>query len=370
MVVKCTQTTHQKETINLIKDFFESVYNIDEIAEDWGNGIISRLYGVTGIKFNKPFMAEVFEGSFTTSSLLEKYPISKSQVMYIFTTLEKCYDDKTRYESKATRVYNSGKVFIDENKGNEKYFDFEKAPIYYFRSGYDLYREKAVKTLVLVANRENVVEKEHRISVSEKEDDLIQYIAYGYDYTDYETRRVKWVEREDNTDWVALREGSGKKYEYQNSDYCEHFDKSGYCVVALRKTLIKRLRGYSDYLKLKRLAETDYSQELQAKYNEIIVLKNLVATSIINNTDPRTLRVFFSLTAKVIEAITLHEKIIGKLKKSRELYEQCEYDTLSYYRPITFYDDVVVVMYDLEDLDSSIAEIKTELFDKVLQQDI
>jgi hypothetical protein len=370
MAVECTQTTHQKETVKLIKDFFDlASYNFP-YAKDWGNGIISRLFGVTGIKFNKPFMAEVFEGSFTTSSLLEKYPMSKSQVMYIFTMREKCCDDKTCYEVKATRVYNSGKVFIDGNRGNEKYFDFEQAPIYFCLDDYNSYGLKAIKTLVLVANKENVVEKEHRISVSEKEDDLIQYIVYCYDYTDYKTRRVKWVEREDNTDWVALREGSGKKYKYQDADYCEHFDKSGYCVVALRKTIIKRLRGYSDYLKLKRLAETDYSQELQARYNEIIVLKNLVATNIINNTDSRTLSVFFSLTAKVIEAITLHEKIMGKLKKSRELYEQCEYDTLSYYRPITFYDDVVCVRYDFENIDHYITEIRTKLFDELLQQDI
>ena len=371
MVVECTQTTHQKETVNLIKDFFSLAdFNFPQ-ATEWGNSIISRLYGVTGIKFDKPFMAEVFEGGYTTSSLLEQYPINKSQIMYIFTIREE-YNyrtEETYYTVRATRVYHSGKVYTEESRGNEKYFDFEKAPRYFCLDGYDSYGRKATKTLVLVANRENVVEKEHRISVSEKEDDLIQYIAYGYDYTDYETRRVKWVEREDNTDWVALREGSGKKYEYQNSDYCVHFDKSGYCVVAHRKTIIKRLRGYSDYLKLKRLAETDYSQELQARYNEIIVLKNLVATNIINNTDYKTIKVCSGLTDKVLEAITLHEKIVGKLKNSRELYEQCENKTLSH-RPITFCGDVVCVMYDFEDLDNYIMKIKTELFDNILQQDI
>jgi hypothetical protein len=377
MVVECTQTAHQKETVNLIKDFFELAnYNFPQ-ATGWGNGIISRLFGVTGIKFDKPFIAEVFEGRFTTSSLLEKYPISKSQVMYIFTIIEhrNYRTEEIEYRVGATRVYNSGKVYTDESTGNEKYFNFDIAPTYdkYFRS-YDYYIKTAMKTLVLVADRENVVEREHRKLVLGKENTLIQHIAcgYRYDYIGYETLRVKWVEREDNTDWVALREGSGKKYEYEYADYCEHFDKSGYCVVALRESLIyDRLRYYSSYLKLRKIVKTDYSQKLRTRYDEIIVLKNLIATSIINNTDLKTLKKLSCLTDKITDVIDSHEDIMRKLKKSKEIYEECEHKSFKLgFIDYGHYDRVADVKEDLKDLDSSIAKIKTELFDKILQQDI
>ncbi len=372
MAVECTQTTHQKETVNLIKDFFSLVDDDIPKATNWGTGIISRLFGITGIKFNKPFMAEVFEGSFTTSSLLEKYHINKSQVMYIFTIREHCNycTEETEYRVGATRVYNSGKVYIDESKGNEKYFNFNIAPTYdkYFRK-YDYYRNTAIKTLVLVANKENVVEKEHRKPTSEKEDDLIRYIAYGYDDTDYKTNRVEWVEREDNTDWVTLREGSGKKYEYKNSDYCEHFDKSGYCVEAFREVLSRKLEDYNDYLNLKKVVKTDYSLKLQTGYDEIIVLKNLIATSIVNNTDLKTLQTLSSLMDKITDVIELHELIMGKLKRSRKVYENCKHKFIDTYYG-SYYGKVAKVKEDLEDLDSTIMKIRTKLFDEVLQQDI
>ena len=372
MVVKCTQTTHQKETVNLIKDFFSLAdYNFPQ-ATGWGNGIIGRLFGVTGIKFDKPFTAEVFEGRFTTSSLLEKYSISKSQVMYIFTIREhKDYrTEEIEYRVGATRVYNSGKVYTDESKGNEKYFNFDIAPTYdkYFRS-YDYYINTAIKTLVLVADRENVVEREHRKPTSKKEDDLIQYIYEGYRNA-YKTCRVEWVEREDNTDWVTLREGSGKKYEYQGIDYCEHFDKSGYCIEAFREFLSRRLDKYTHFLRLKRVVGTDYSQKLRTRYDEIIVLKNLIATSIINNTDLKTLKKLSCLTDKITDVIDSHEDIMRKLKRSKEVYEENKHISLvsgfGYYH----YSNVNSVKEDLKDLDSSIAKIKTELFDKILQQDI
>ena len=368
MVVKCNQTTHQKETVKLIKDFFESADNIDDIAKKWGTNIISRLHGVTGIKFNKPFMADVFEGSFTTSSLLEKYPISKSQVMYVFITREKCCDDdKTCYEVKATRVYNSGKVYTCyESRGIEKYFKSIIAPSFLTFRGYDISRQQAIKTLVLVANRENVVEREHRKSVSEKEDYLVQCAIFGHVYN-----RVKWVEREDNTDWVTLREGSGKKYEYKKSDYCEHFDKSGYCVEAFRQFLFRKLEKYNDYLNLKKVVKADYSLKLQAKYEEIIVLKNLVGTSIINNTDRETLDTLSYLMDKITDVINSHEDIINKLKRSREVYENCKHKFIStHYGTRSYYGKVADVKEDLKDLDSSIMKIRTKLFDEILQQDI
>ena len=377
MVVNCTQTTHQKETIRLIKDFFESADNIDDFSKV-RETIISKLYGVTGIKFDKPFMAEVFEGSFTTSSLLEKYPINKSQVMYIFTIREShsWYYDKTFIKVRATRVYHSGKVFIKGNGGNEKYFDFEHAPIYYYLSDYTTDELKAIKTLVLVANKKDIVEKEHRKFVLGKENYLIQHIANGYNNA-YKTRRVEWVEREDNIDWVTLREGSGKKYEYRNSDYfkqsdyCEHFDKSGYCVEAFREFLSRRLGDYRNYLRLKRVVRTDYTLKLLTRYEEVIVLKNLIATSIINNTDLKTLKTLNCLTDKITDVIELHEVIMGKLKRSKEVYEECEHKSLNIgWGAYSYYAKVTDVKEDLEDLDSSIAKIKTELFDKILQQDI
>ena len=368
MVVKCSQTTHQKETVKLIKDFFNLAdYNFPR-ATEWGNGIISRLFGVTGIKFNKPFMAEVFEGSFTTSSLLEKYPISKSQVMYTFTIREQTnYRGETYYKVRATRVYHSGKVFIDGHKGSEKYFDFKKAPIHYYLGDYDTSIQQAIKTLVLVADKENVVEKEHRISVPKKEDELIQHIVNGYN--DYKTHRVKWIEREDNTDWVALREGSGKKYKYKKSDYCVHFDNSGYCDVSFRESIISKLSGYSTYLKLKRLAETDYSQELQTRYNEIMVLKNLIATSIINTTNSETFRILYDLMGETVSDVQRHERIIRKLKESREIYEEYNHEPFNF-RTCGCYSTVDVITKDFEHLDSSILYIRTKLLDNILQQDI
>ena len=376
MVVKCNQTAHQKETVKLIKDFFDLAdYNFHE-ATEWGNSIISRLHGVTGIKFDKPFMAEVFEGSFTTSSLLEKYPINKSQIMYIFMIRENCDDDKTCYEVKATRVYNSGKVYTYyESRGSEKYFEFYIAPKVSTFKGYDISRQQAIKTLVLVADRENVVEREHRKPTSKKEDDLIQNAICDYivddDYAFYKTNRVEWVGREDNTDWVTLREGSGKKYEYEDSDYCEHFDKSGYCVESFRQFLFRKLEKYNDYLNLKKVVKADYSLKLQAKYEEIIVLKNLVGTSIINNTDLKTLQTLSYLMDKITDITRSHENIINKLKRSREVYENCKHKFIStHYGTRIYYGKVAKVEEDLKDLDSTIMKIRTKLFDEILQQDI
>ena len=372
MVVECTQTTHQKETINLIKDFFYPA-NTKISRTMWEVGTMNKLFEITGIKFDKPFMVEVFEGSFTTNSLLKKYPIKSSQVMYIFTMWAKYnyYDDETYYEVKSTRVYHYGKVYTDGNNnlrwGNEKYFNFRTAPTYYTLDDYNTCRQQAIKTLVLVANKDNIVEKDNRISVSEKEHDLLQNIVNSYN--DYKTHRVTVVEKEDNKYWVTLRHGKGEKYQYRNSYCYEPFDNSGYCVVAFRKSLINRLGNYRNYLKLKRVVKTDYSWELKTRQDEIIVLKNLIATSIISNTGSKTLTTLTGLMDKITDITRSHENIISKLKRSREAYEKCENKSISSFN-FGCYEEVTGVLQDFEYLDRSILYIRTKLFDEVLQQDI
>lgn len=372
MTVACTQTAHQKETINLIKDFFHSA-STNRSRIMWEVNVMNSLFKMTGIKFDKPFMAEVFEGSFTTNSLLKKYPIKASQVMYIFTIrgVYNYYDDETHYEVKSTRVYHYGKVYTDGNNnlrwGNEKYFNFRTAPTYYTLDDYNTSRQQAIKTLVLVADKENIVEKEHRISVLDKEYDLLQDIFNGY--TDYKTNRVMIVEKEDNKYWVTLRNGNGEKYEYRNSYCFEPIDNSGYCVVSFRKSLVNRLGHYRNYLKLKRVVKTDYSQELKTRYDEIIVLKNLVATSIISNTGSKALIALSGLMDKITDVTRSHENIISKLKRSREAYEKCEHKSISSFN-FGCYEEVNGVLQDFEYLDRSLLYIRTKLFDEVLQQDI
>ena len=375
MVVNCTQTTYQKETINLINDFFSSVDTMYRTG--WGTTIVSRLFGVTGIKFDKPFMAEVFEGSFTTSSLLKKYPINASQVMYIF-TMCKGYnycERKTCYEVTSTRVYHHGKVYTlcnDNLKRREEYFDDTELSTYFALDEYNTCRQKAIKTLVLVANKENVIERENRKPIVLKKYDLAQDIFCIYDwveYTAYKTHRVKSVEKEDDTYWVTLRNGIGKKYKYQNSNDFEPFDKSGYCVVAFRKSLAKRLEDYKKYSKLRRVAKSDFLQELQTRYDEIIVLKNLIATSIINTTNSETFRILYDLMGETVSDVQRHERIISKLEESREIYEKYKHEPFNFCT-CDCYDTVDVVTKDFEHLDSSILYIRTKLFDNILQQDI
>ena len=372
MTVACTQTAHQKETINLIKDFFHSV-NTRSGRMMWELHMMNSLFEITGIKFDKPFMAEVFEGSFTTNSLLKKYPIKASQVMYIFTICGKYnyYDDETYYEVKSTRVYHYGKVYTDGNNnlrwGNEKYFNFRTAPTYYTLDDYNTCRQQAIKTLVLVADKENVVEKEHRESVLDKEYDLLQNIFQGYN--DYKTNRVMIVEKEDNKYWVTLKGGRGEQYEYRNSYCFEPIDHSGYCVVSFRKSLINRLGNYRNYLKLKRVVKTDYSWELKTRQDEIVVLKNLIATSIISNTDSKALVTLTGLMDKITDVTRSHENIISKLKRSKEAYEKCENKSISSFN-YGCYDEVNGVLQDFEYIDRSVLYIRTKLFDEVLQQDI
>ena len=372
MAVECTQTTHQKETINLIKDFFQSA-STNNYRTEWEVHIMASLFKTTGIKFNKPFMAEVFEGSFTTNSLLKKYPIKASQVMYIFTICGRYsyYDEKTHYEVKSTRVYHYGKVYTDGNYnlrwGNEKYFNFRTAPTYYTLDDYNKYRQQAIKTLVLVADKDNIVEKDNRISVSEKEYDIMQNIFNGYD--DYKAHRVLLVDIEDNKYWVTLRNGKGEKYQYRNSYCYEPIDHSGYCVVSYRKSLINRLGKYRNYLKLKRVVKTDYSWELKTRQDEIIVLKNLIATSIISNTGSKELITLTGLMDKITDITRSHENIISKLNRSKEAYEKCEHKSISSFN-FGCYEEVTGVLQDFEYLDRSILYIRTKLFDEVLQQDI
>jgi hypothetical protein len=370
MVVECTQTTHQKETITLIKDFFRSEFSP---ATRWWGTDISMLFDITGIKFDKPFMAEVFEGSFTTNSLLKKYPIKASQVMYIFTIRGKYSysDDKTYCELKSTRVYHYGKVYTDGNNnlrwGNEKYFNFRTAPTYYTLDDYNTCRQQAIKTLVLVADKDNIVEKDNRISVPDKEYDLLQNIFNGYD--DYKAHRVVITGKADNKYCVALRNGRGKMYSYHNSYCFEPIDHSGYCVVAFRKSLINRLGKYRNHLKLKRVVTTDYSWELKTRHDEIIVLKNLIATSIISNTGSKELITLTGLMDKITDITRSHENIISKLNRSREAYEKCEHKSISSFN-FGCYEEVTGVLQDIEYLDRSILYIRTKLFDEVLQQDI
>lgn len=384
MVMECTQTANQKETVKLIKDFFSSVGS-RIIGAGWGTGIISKLFGITGIKFDKPFMVEVFEGSFTTNSLLKKYPINESQVMYIFTIREEhsSCNERTYYNVKSTRVYHYGKVYTNGNddlKRREEYFDDTQLSAYKNLDDYNTYRQQATKTLVLVTNKKNVIGVKSRKTISKRECDLLQDICRDYDYSynryrvdydnnAYKTHRVKLVKKEDNKYWVALRNGIGRDYIYRNSYYFEPFDKSGYCVVGFRKYLTNRLGKYRDYLKLKRVAETDYSQELQTRYDELIVLKNLISTSTINNTDSETLWVLNNLMRTTISSINSHENITKKLRNSKEAYKECEHKEIRYY-PHKCYMKIDDITDDFEKLDRSIKDIRTELFDRVLQQDI
>jgi hypothetical protein len=368
MAVNCLQTTHLGGTVNLINDFFSSV---KDMYLGWGNGIISKLFDITGIKFNHLFMAEVFEGSFTTNSLLKKYPINERQVMYIFTV----GGDKTYYELKATRVYHDGKIYTErnnnQNRVKEDYFRCCEIPTYENLKEYNQYRQRATRTLVLVASKWTVVALENRKPVSEKDERVLQNLVWN-DRCDtyYKIHRVKLVGEEDRMCHITLINGTGKIYKYNKLFRPEHFDKSGYCVVSFRKSLIRRLESRRNYLKLKRVVETDYSQELQTRYDETIVLKNLIATSILNNTDLKTLDKLDRLMGKTLSLIILHGQIISWLEKSSENYEDYKHEPFNFNTRYCYYLTVDEVTKSFEELDQSIMKVRTELFDEVLQQDI
>ena len=368
MAVKCNQTAHQKETVKLIKDFFESAnYDIPN-ATNWGTGIISRLFGITGIKFDKPFMAEVLKGRFTTISLLKQYPINESQVMYIFVVSGK---SKGCYDVKATRVTHDGKIYTDIDNYSKWYLDkyYKKGliPTYYSTNEYNTHRKQAIKTLVLIADKENVIEVENRNTATNKECGILRTISMHYDDIDYRTQRVELIEKEGSTYWVTLKGGSGKKHEHKNYESFEPFDKSGYFTVAFRKFLANRLENYGTYIKLKRVVETDYLQELKTRHDEIIMLKNLIATNIINNTDYIKLSVLDYLMSIALSALYKHDDITSKLEESKKIYEKHRHKLLDFpTHRLNFYirdcysvaDEVTKT---LKDIDRSIMKLREDL---------
>jgi hypothetical protein len=319
------------------------------------------LFKVTGIKFDKPFVAEVLEGSPIISSLLKKYPINESQVLYIFTD----YGKNERY--KATRVYHDGKIYTDRYyTPNENYFGSSQISTYYTLKEYNQCRQQAIKTLVLITDEENVVKVNNRESAIEEERRLLSDIYRHYDSTDCKIYRVK-VEKEDNSCYITLKHGRGEKYEYQTSNRLEPIDKSGYCVEAFRKSLAKKINNYKNYQKLKEVVKTDYSQELQARYDEIIVLKNLVGTSVINNTDRETLDTLYDLMDTVISVLSSYDKIVRELKEAKKNCKEYKNKPFSFQTYNCYYKAVDDVTEDFEDLDQSILELRTDLFNEVLQ---
>ena len=96
-------------------------------------------------------------------------------------------------------------------------------------------------------------------------------------------------------------------------------------------------------------------------------MKNLIGTSIINNANRKTLDTLYDLIDTVISVMSSHEQIIRELKEAKKNYKEYKHKPFSFKTYNCYYKTVDDVTEDFEDLDNSIMELRTDLFNKVLK---
>jgi hypothetical protein len=370
--MELTQTLNQKETAQLLSDFFDEITKSEsEISKRFRHIQIKHIYESTGVKLDKPLFMDIHEGSFTTNALLKKYPLSTNQVMFIVAlyNTKDYWSGTDKVNHCITRVYNTGKVYTDGMRSSyrrqENYLSPKLFNIPYTLDEFNSLRKRAFKTLVIVANRNNMIMKENRTDRDIYDSRVLSDLSYNP-----APARVQIVDDIGSYYVVAL---TGRKAPYlhttriykhwSNDEY--PLDHSGYVVGYFRNNLDSRLNLYKKRLELKKVATTDYSSYLQKIYDETVVLKNLLASTLINTTDTELVHNMSQLLSSVSRAFSDYDDIKKRLNNTITYYNGNKSDTY----PYTFSSDRDVMRY-IENCEDRLSTIRKELFDYLQQADI
>lgn len=369
--MELTQTLNQKETAQLMADFFSELTKSEsEVSNRFCNIQIKHIHESTGVKLDKPLFMDIHEGSFTTNALLKKYPLSTNQMMFIIIL----YNTKDYWSGTdmvkhcITRVYNTGKVYTDGMRNNyrrqENYLSPKLFNIPYTLDEFNSIRKRAFKTLVIVADRNNMITKESR------KDSYDSRVLSNLSYNPA-SARVQIVDNIGSYYEVALK-GCKEPYthtmriykHYSNGEYT--IDPSGYVVGYFKDCLIRRLDSHKKRLEFKKVATKDYSSYLQKIYNETVVLKNLLGSTLINTTDTEFVHNASQLLSSVSRAFSDYNDITKRLNNTITHYNENKLNT---YLPYTFSSDREVMRY-IENCEDRLSTIRQELFDYLQQADI
>lgn len=368
--MELTQTLNQKETAQLMTDFFSELTKSESKRDEHLQA--KHIYESTGIKLSKPFFMDIHEGSFTTNALLKKYPLSTNQVMFIVVLYKKInyWSELEELEHTITRVYDTGKIYT-HTKSWKSSFDRSE---HYLSSGllgipnsmadFNDQRKKAHKTLVIVADSNNMITNEDRKNKYDLESETLDMLEYNP-----ASARVHIIEDNPNYFKVTLR-GSNIQNPYTMPIYknalFSTIDPSGYVVEFFRDKLNDRLEQHYEYLGVKKVATTDYSQPLQKVYDEMTVLKNLLATTLISVTDIDIMNKLSKLIQSVTVAFSDYAYIEERLNRTVTCYNKNE--TRDDWYGIFLSDNDVT--WRLSDLEEELSDIRERLFDYLQQADI
>jgi hypothetical protein len=368
--MELTQTLNQKETAQLLSDFFDEFTKA--VSGRFAHSKIKHIHESTGIKLDKPFFIDIHEGSFTTNALLKKYPLSTNQAMFIL-VLYKTRDywsGTDEIEHCITRVYNTGRVYTDgmrhDYKRREDYLSTRAFKLPYTLDGFKNSRKSAYKTLVIVADKNNMLPRE-RVKHSDNYDtNKLGSLQYNP-----ASARVNVVEECDSYYHVTLKGSNAPdpfiKKIYKSSNYLSDFvDHSGYVVGYFRDCLDRRLDTYKKSLKIKKVATTDYSLPVQKVYDEMVVLKNILANTLISTTATEHVNKINNLIYSVSRAFSEYDSFKKRLDKTVTYYNETGANT---YISGIFFSDKEVMDY-LETLESRLSTTRQELFDYLQQADI
>lgn len=368
--MELTQTLNQKETAQLMTDFFSELTKSESKRDEHIQA--KHIYKSTGIKLNKPFFMDIHEGSFTTNALLKKYPLSNNQVMFIVVLYKKknYWSELEELEHTITRVYNTGKIYT-RTKSWKSSFDRSE---HYLSSGllgipnsmdsFNDQRKKAHKTLVIVADSNNMITNEDRKDKYCTESDILDMLEH-----EPASARVHIIE-DNREDFEVILRGSNIQnpctMTIDKNDLFSPIDHSGYVVEFFRDRLDDRLEQYREYLGVKKVATTDYSQPLQKVYNEMTVLKNLLATTLISVADIDLMNKLSRLVQSVTVAFSDYVYIEERLNRTVTYYNENEPQE-DWYGIFSSDEDVTWKLSDLED---DLSDIREKLFDYLQQADI
>ena len=357
--MELTQTLKQKETARLLSNFFKRR----------GNFMYRKIYESTGVKLDKPFFMGIHKGIVDTKELLKKYPLSDNQEMFIV-VLYKEQNHYTRLEDThycMTRVFDTGKISTRDSRSwgeDEEYLADGLCHISKTVVDFGKARKRAYKTLVIVADRSNIVPRKNRID----KEKCAYRILNNLDSNPASTRvNVVGISDEfwfGHTIRVTLR---GSSYvmgiDTKIKEPCP-IDHSGYILGYFRRNLMKRLKQYKNFMGARKVLSTDYSSSLQRIYDEMTVLKNLLGSAFINATDTEVIGAVNNLIYRVSKTFVLYDDIKEIFDSTIAVCNGVKVTNSGY-----FSSDKEVKGY-LSRLENDLNDIKQELFDYLQQADI
>jgi hypothetical protein len=367
--MELTQTLNQKETAQLLSGFLG---NLDNHEKPF------ILYKYMGIKLDKPFFVDIHEGSFTTNSLLKKYPLSDNQMMFIFVLSEHyVYNYKKgsmcfEHYFKVTGVTTKGRIFTSHtNKDNilstlqpDQYYS-TPCVIFTNKKDFDRVRNIAEKTLIVISDKSNIVPVSKRHTCED-----LDYTIPAHEGKEPFEARVTSVHR-GKSDVIRFIISGRDKYKVSTvrSTYLYYsIDPSGYNIKYFKQRLLSELDKRKRIKSIGELVSIDYISDMNKLLDETVLLKNMALAELINidTADTDIASNLLRCTRLSYEIINRIQDLMDDFKRVTEEYNNGDIEDIG---DLWRYDYLTPknVERSLENFMKSISDVKQKLFDELHQ---